>query len=170
MSKASKSDPNGGICSANCTGQYGYLRLTNGEVVKVDAEDLPRLVGHTWGVNRAGGYAQTGIGKVIVRMHRLIMDAPQGVQVDHINGNKLDNTKANLRLCTRSQNGANKPVQDRHGRPYKGVYAWGKRWKAVVAGKHVGLFRTPEEAAMAYDRAALERWGEFAATNFPSAT
>ena len=171
MPRRPKSASYGGICYADCTSPYAYIELTNLEITKVDAEDLPMLRKYTWGVNREGGYVQTGIGKKIVRMHRLLLNAPDGVQVDHINGNLLDNTKGNLRLCTRSQNAGNSGPQTwRHGRPYKGVYAWKKGWKAVCAGKHVGFYKTAEEAAKAYDKAAVERWGEFAKTNLSAST
>jgi hypothetical protein len=163
MSEVTIKAPDAGICTSSAPG----IVLTNGQVVIVDPEDFERLRGFTWGINKPGGYAQTGMNGEIVRMHRLIVGAREGEQVDHINGNKLDNRRANLRVCDRGQNEANKPPQRRHGRPYKGVYAWRNRWKAVVAGKHVGLFKTPLEAAKAYDLAAVEKWGPFAATNLP---
>lgn len=106
-------------------------------------------------------------------MHRFIMDAPKGQQVDHINGNKLDNRKSNLRICSHSENLRNqrKPKDNKSG--FKGV-SWhkgAKRWCAEIRsnGKrhHLGYFDTAEDAAKAYDIAATLIHGDYARLNFP---
>ncbi len=121
-------------------------------------------------------YAATGIkrnGKwTTLFMHRLIMDATPGIQVDHINGDGLDNRRCNLRLATGSQNQHNRRKGSGSSR-YKGVY-WNKRerkWRASVqiTGKnlHAGYFKREIDAARAYDRMALYYFRNRALLNFP---
>jgi hypothetical protein len=108
-----------------------------------------------------------------VYLHRLLMNAVQTQQVDHANGNSLDNRRENLRFCTSSQNSQNRRRTSTSG--FKGVSLKprykSKPWEAniKVAGKlkYLGRFQTPEEAAKAYDSAARDMFGEFAHTNFP---
>jgi hypothetical protein len=117
------------------------------------------------------GYAKRGS----ILMHRVIMervlDRPlaKGELVDHWNQNPLDNTRNNLRLATRAQNGQNRKVNKNSKSGYKGVHEFRGRWRATinVAGKckSLGYFSTPELAAETYNRAALEHFGEFASLN-----
>jgi hypothetical protein len=108
---------------------------------------------------------------------RLIMEAPPGTDVDHANGDTLDNQRGNLRVCTRQQNLQNrrgwsstgfKGVRYRKARPGKTRECY-EAWIGVD-GRHVyaGRARTPEDAARLYDQAAVEHFGEFARLNFPS--
>lgn len=104
-------------------------------------------------------------------MHRLIMNAQNGQMIDHINGNVLDNRKENLRLCNKSTNAMNCKVHKHNTSGYKGV-AWHKqmkKWRAYIVindkQKSLGLYKTKEEAAKAYNKAALELFGEFAKVN-----
>jgi hypothetical protein len=105
-------------------------------------------------------------------MHRLILGAPEGVLVDHVDGDGLNNTRANLRLCTSSQNAANIKAVWGCSR-YKGVspHSASSRWQVILTymGERIylGLFDDEEEAARAYDRKALELRGEYAHLNFP---
>jgi hypothetical protein len=106
-----------------------------------------------------------------VRMHREIMKAEDGVDVDHINGNPLDNRRENLRVCTRKQNCANSRARTNTSSRYKGVnfdLQTGK-WRAriKVEGEEISLGRhkTELQAAIAYDKAAFEFHGEFAKLN-----
>ena len=104
-------------------------------------------------------------------MHRVIMDAPKGMHVDHINGNGLDNRRENLRLCTNSQNHMNRKTHRDSSSKYKGV-SWNKRnskWQAYIGSgikrKNLGYFASESDAAKAYDIKAKECFGEFARLN-----
>lgn len=96
------------------------------------------------------------------------MGAASGQAVDHKNGNKLDNRRANLRFATQRQNTWNRAPK-RHTRTgLKGVKVKRDRFEAVIQKTYIGTFATAHDAARAYDAAALQRYGEFARTNFPT--
>jgi hypothetical protein len=154
------------------------LRLAGGFDCLVDAKDEPLLRRHKWHLlaGNATNYAAAGIwrsGKMkTIRMHRLILDARPGQMVDHVNGNGLDNRRANLRLCSNAENKRNGAVRADSGSCYRGVHCRANgKWRAHIgmAGKRIwlGTFDTPEAAAHAYDRAALRLFGEFARPNLP---
>lgn len=107
-----------------------------------------------------------------VRMHRQIMEPPPHLVVDHIDGNGLNNTRANLRICTDGENLGNRRVSPKNTSTFTGVtyLARTDRWKATIMdGRyiHLGWYATAEEAALAYDTAALRLRGAFARLNFP---
>lgn len=104
-------------------------------------------------------------------MHRIIMRVGRGQMVDHADGDSLNNQRSNLRLCTPSQNNANRRGYSKSG--FKGVYRSGRnRWQAMIGRNgrpwNLGSFTSPEGAARAYDAAAIKEFGEFARLNFPS--
>lgn len=148
-------------------------RIDNLDVVSmVDDEDYDYLVQFSWSLDSKGYAKHLFLPEFKNRkMHRLIMDAPSGVQVDHINGNKLDNRRSNLRLCNNSQNQMNKGLQSNNTSGYKGV-TWRKdvnKWRAQIffGGKNfvLGNFENKKDAAKAYNQKALELHGEFAKLN-----
>lgn len=153
------------------------IALTQGQVALVDDEDYDKMSGRMWQIHTLG-YARTTIEGRSCYMHRLVTNAARDEEIDHINGNKLDNRKANLRKATRFQNMQN--VGPRYGgnksSRFKGVYWDGStnRWKAlltVARTKHrLGGFRDEIEAARAYDAAAKQHHGDFAWLNFPNET
>lgn len=108
-------------------------------------------------------------------LHRIITNAKKGETVDHKNGNSLDNTRSNLRICTQAENCRNQKRKITNTSGYKGVsifkaYAkYNKQFVAEITVNYkrisLGYFGTPEEAALAYNKAALEHHGEFAKLN-----
>lgn len=106
--------------------------------------------------------------KHYVYMHREIMQAPKDKVVDHINGDTLDNRKSNLRICTVTENSRNSRKSKSNTTGYKGVHYYKARnnysARIRVDGKdiHLGYFKTPEEAHVAYSTAANIYFGEFA--------
>ena len=86
--------------------------------------------------------------------------------IDHENRNPADDRIDNLRPATMLQQSGNQKQRSDSTTPYKGVKRNGPNWAARLSGNHIGQFRTPKKAARAYDKAAREKWGEFAHTNF----
>jgi hypothetical protein len=109
-----------------------------------------------------------------VYMHREIMGFPDGKHIDHIDRDGLNNRRSNLRICSAAQNQRNRGKQVNNAAGHKGVsWNWQKRkWEARINArgkrKFLGYFDSPEEAAFAYDRAAVQYYGEFAKLNFPN--
>lgn len=148
------------------------VSLPCGRTIKVDECDLPLLSDSRWviqGDDKRGRYVYRG-GRRGEVLHRVIMGAPKGLVVDHINGDTLDNRRSNLRVCTNAQNLRNqKPVGSKGA---KGV-CWRERtqkYRATICLNYkrteLGGFETENEAALAYDIAALRLHGDYARLNF----
>lgn len=159
-------------------GNVAYVPLTKGYEAVIDAADAPLVEGFNWyaSVTRWGVYAcrdrWIGSGRsAATYLHRVILDPPEGSFADHIDGNTLDNRRANLRPATPLQNSANSKTSSTNTSGLKGAF-WNKGrgcWQAYImlAGdrKYIGRFESAQEAHEAYCSAAKNFHGEFARTS-----
>lgn len=156
------------------------IALTQGKVAIVDDADFDQLSKWKWSThcNRREGiayfYAVRREGDRLIRMHHIVLGVEGRILVDHVQpANTLDNRRTNLRVASISQNAQNQRKQLRPtSSKFKGV-SWhrgSRKWRAVIGFKgkliSLGLFHSEQDAARAYDRAAVERFGEFARPNF----
>lgn len=154
---------------------YRLIPLTQGQFAKVDAEDFERLSKYKWRAYwnpRAKSFyavrwsPRNHYERRLIYMSREILNAQSGVQVDHIFHDTLDNRKSQLRPCTQTENSRNHRTARRNKSGLKGVTSDGNRWRATIRvnglQKHLGSFKTPEQAHEAYKNAALEMHGKFA--------
>lgn len=157
------------------------IKLTQGKVALVDDEDFEKLNILKWAAMKRRKHIDKFVafrngyinGKMrVIRMHRFILNVTDSkIQVDHINGNPLDNRKENLRLCSNAENNMNKEIRPDNTTGYKGVY-FHKRANKYLSQiwynqKHyyLGLFESPIDAAKVYNAKAIELHGEFAYLN-----
>lgn len=156
------------------------IPLSNGDFALVDDEDFDRLMamGKWWvdkdgyAVKSATFRAENGIKKSLkILMHREILNVPIGMITDHINGNKVDNRKSNLRKCNFHENARNYPTPKNNTSGFKGV-VWNKRdkkWFARITvfrkKIYLGYFDCKIKAARAYNEAAIKYHKEFAKLN-----
>lgn len=157
------------------------IPLTKGYCALVDDEDYDQLVIHRWKAEAADEhhvYAVRSFKKggrkgkwLAIRMHRVIAHAAPGVVVDHINGNTLDNRRANLRVCEQKFNAMNRRSHSEKTSRFKGVHIDRKSglWIAAIRKdghrKSLGYFDRDIDAALAYNLAAVELFGTFALLN-----
>ena len=149
------------------------ILLTQGRYAIIDNLDYERISRHKWCIASVG-YAVRNIKlsngkKSMMLMHREIMNTPKGIQIDHINGDKLDNRKINLRLCTQQQNNRNITKPRRHNKlGIKGVRflesrnRFSARIRVNKKEIHLGYFPSMRSAEEAYREAELKYFGEFA--------
>lgn len=155
------------------------IPLSKGMVALVDDCDYDRVAQYKWYASHSGRglfYARRDVRtngvKRRILMHRFIMDCPESSEVDHRDGNTLDNRRHNLRTCTDQQN------KIAHRRPkrgtvskYRGVHWLAGAWCAQIqvnkVRRHIGRFSLEDDAARAYDAVAKEMAGEFCQLNFP---
>ena len=133
----------------------------------VDPEDFERYV-KPYSFTKVNGYVRYSscndglFGKLL---HRVIMGVDdRWTLIDHIDGNRLNNSRSNLRVCTQQQNLCNRGKQTNNTSGFKGV-SWLERkqkWRAMISNKFIGYFKTAEEGHRAYVKAAQELHGEFA--------
>ncbi len=154
-----------------------YINLSQNKMTIVDDEDFEFLNEWKWHLSSTPRHryavrnALVNGKKTIVRMHRILMGASAEWQVDHKNGNSLDNRRTNLRLCTHSENQRNQKAQCGTSSRFKGV-TWDKsrnKWSAKIKVDkkqiNLGRFSNEIEAAAAYDLAAIKYHKEFARLN-----
>lgn len=151
------------------------IPITQGKHAIVDAGDFEKLMGYTWCAHKKknGFWAVTRFSgsSTPVGMHRILMDCPSGFEVDHIDGDGLNNRRRNLRVCSHAENMKNIRLSKTNTSGFKGVslYRGRRKWAAKISHKDVtkplGEFEVKEHAAMAYDYAAMAICGEFALTN-----
>jgi len=128
--------------------------------ILVDKEDEHLIKNKRWRLN-AYGYP-------IISIHSLLMTPPKGMVVDHINGNRLDNRKCNLRVCTHAENSMNTKISTANTSGFKGVSKSrsGKKWRARLTVNrkiaYLGVFDSKEEAHIMYCFGATHYFGEFA--------
>lgn len=156
------------------------VSLTQGKKALIDDEDAESVLGFKWTYffNPRNGkqYARRTVRDErrvnhTIYLHRFILNAPKGLQVDHKNGDGLDCQKSNLRLADNAQNHHNMKARNGGISGFKGVKRHGARWRAGLRcrGKDykLGVFALATDAARAYDIKAREMFGEFARLNFP---
>lgn len=155
------------------------IKLTQGMTTLVDDEDFESLSKFKWcAANITGNYYSIRRyrgtdGKQYGRfMHREILNCSPAEKTDHKDGNGLNNQKDNIRICSQQQNTFNKRISRNNKSGFKGV-SWlknTKKWYASIKinrkTRNLGYFKTREEAAKAYDRAAINFFGDFAKLNF----
>jgi len=152
------------------------IKLDKDKETLVDDQDYESLSKYKWyfHLNRYVSRRYKKNGKSYrIYMHREILQAPKGMEVDHIDNNGLNNQRSNIRLATHAQNNQNKPIV-RGYVPYYGVYWVKEKYKQKYVARisvnkkhhHLGYFGSAVCAALAYDEAARKLHGEFATTNF----
>ena len=150
------------------------IPLTKGYLAVVDAFDSS-VAEHKWSACVRGSgknvrvYATREENGKRILLHHAIFGRPDGLDVDHIDGNTLNCCRSNLRSATRSQNNANGRKRAQTTSKFKGVHFHEqcRKWTAQIRKRHLGLFRDEFDAATAYNFAATEDYGEFARLNLP---
>lgn len=153
---------------------YVLIELTRGLVTAISPEDEERVRKHTWHATtqQKGKFvAMAHIRERLVYLHRFLLKPPKNKDVDHWNGETLDNRRrCNLRTCSRGQN-----LMSGHYLPKNGYYGIAQlpsgKWRALITHKrknyYLGSFTSKKTAAKAYDEAARRLHGKFAKLNFP---
>lgn len=147
----------------------GYITAANGMTIMVDEADIPAVSEFNWSAMHNGytWYAVRSVKGKRMLMHRQLISPGSGEQVDHLDHNGLNNTRANMRLCSPSSNNFNK-ADPLNKTGFRGVYKatncdrYFSTIKHNKVKRHLGYFLTPEEAYMAYTKAAIEIYGDLA--------
>ena len=157
------------------------IPLTQSKVALVDDTDYDFLSKYNWCAAKTIGrsyYAVRGslisdLRQGCIHMHRIILNAPKGVEVDHRDGNSLNNQRSNLRLCTHGENQRNQGLHHNNTTGFKGVRLdrraiqnpYNARIQINNKEIHIGCYKTAEKAARAYDTTALKYHGDYRVTN-----
>lgn len=156
---------------------YCEIPMASGDKLLIDTEDYDSVIRYSWCLIRSGRtkiikYARARVNGSKILLHRFLMNPPPDRDVDHKNHNGLDNRKHNLRMCTDSQNRGNRKSNYNSTSGHKGVtwLANSNKWRVRISNgrgcsRTIGLFTDAHDAACAYNKAALEQWGEFALLN-----
>jgi len=150
------------------------VKLTQGKFAIVDDQDFEYINQWNWCLHNDGSAKRAiligGKHKTIL-MHRIVNETPDNLETDHINHDRLDNRRANLRNVFHKQNCLNRHSYKNSSSKYTGVSyrKAGGKWRATIKinGKyqHIGVFENEIEAAKAYDRRAIENFGQYACVN-----
>lgn len=146
------------------------LKTVEGFETVVDDDVYEWASKRKWRLSKHG-YVSYREGEKRIMLHRLIAQTPEDYITDHINGNKLDNLRCNLRVVTNKQNVWNNGIRNDNSSGYRGVWYRKERckWQAEIKanGKKysLGCYKTPEEAAIVYNKKAKELFGEYARLN-----
>lgn len=140
------------------------IYTNHNEPILLDEKDCEQFGKQKWCLT--AGYPSARINYSFVYLHRLIMQPAAGFVVDHINGNKLDNRRSNLRVCRQQMNIANKRMSKNNTSGFKGVRVEGAKFRAYIKVNrkqiNLGIYNTAISASKAYERAARKYFGEFA--------
>ena len=145
------------------------IKLTQGKFALVDDEDFEKLNKYKWYSTKPTSlyYAITFINKRNIRMHRFILNPKREEEIDHIDGNGLNNQKINLRICTHSQNMTNHKIRRDNTSGVSGIY-WNKcakKWQAYIGFKnkiiYLGIFKTLKDARESRNLKERALFGEF---------
>lgn len=152
-------------------GEVAYVTLTKGYEVMIDADDVPLIAAWNWMAQASTPrhvYAARSGNPGTIMMHRIILGVTSG-HVDHIDGNTLDNRRANLRPCSHAENMMNRALDKRNKFGLPGVFQRRNRFRACIktGGRtvHLGTYSTPAEASAAYIGASKIAFGKFARKN-----
>lgn len=151
-------------------GGFVEIPLSKGQIAIIDKGDQEKIAGRRWHSSHGYAVSYNGIGNPRLYMHRIINNTPEGLGTDHINGDKLDNRKTNLRNANQSMNCQNRTTNYGSSR-FKGVSfkKENKKWMSYIkiAGKmrHLGYFEDEIAAAKRYNLEAKIEFGEFACLN-----
>ena len=139
----------------------------------IDADDVDKVKKYTWFLD-SDGYVIAHYGKTTIKLHRLVYGCTQGQEIDHEDLNKLNNRKRNLHICTRSQNNFNRRILNPSGLKGISYHKKRKHWVAQITSQglhyNLGAFQSKEDAAKAYNSAAVKLAGKFAHLNFQRLT
>lgn len=147
-------------------GEFAKIRLSTGEIVLIDKQDIERVSQYSWCIG-AGGRVVANVNNSLCYLHRFIIGSVGGV-VDHINGNNRDNRRINLRITTPNGNAKNKVSKNKYGVNGIRKTPYGKYQARITVDYkdiHIGTFETLDEAIFARKQAEKKYFGEYAPTS-----